>query len=160
MKAQCVWGNCGQIRWKNGEKLDFWVRIFIFAEGKNENACLIFDFWLLGESQWLLQWLIESYKVNKTHFGCIRHPQRTISYHINVEKRVETNVLSTFWLFTPKSHLPEVTKMCFIGTACHYPTTLVISGDPEKLIENKLFVIKNWPEIDKIEKLTFFKKSS
>ena len=49
-------------------------------------------------------------------------------------------------------------KNVFFGLGCHYPTTLVISGDPDKLIENELFVIKNWPEIDQIDKMTFFQK--
>ena len=50
-----------------------------------------------------------------------------------------------FWHFlavhAQKSHTRS-DKNVFFGTAYHYRTTLVISGEPEKLLENELFVIK------------------
>ena len=155
-RKKCVWGSRGQLGGKTGWLLVFWMRIFIFAEGKNENARLIFDFWLLRQSQWLpqslLQYLKKSYEGNKHVFGAL-----------NTLKAYFFSFKPTFSALFGRS-FPEVTyrkwKNAFFGTAYHYPTTLVISGDPEKLIENEILVIKNWPEIDKLEKLTFFNKSS
>ena len=75
------------------------------------------------------------------------------------KKRPEIWILAFLAVHDQKSYTWSG-KNDFFGIAYYYPTTLVISDDPEKIIHSELFVTKNWPEIDKNEKLTFFKKSS
>ena len=48
-----------------------------------------------------------------------------------------------------KSHT-ESDRNVFFEIVYHYPTILVLSGEHEKPLENELFAIKNWPEIQKI----------
>ena len=67
----------------------------------------------------------------------------------NCRKKIKNQHFEHFLAVHAQKSPTGSDKNVIFGTAHNYPTTLVISGDPEKIIENELFVIKNWPAIDK-----------
>ena len=69
---------------------------FHFCRRQKWKSCLMYDFWLLIESQWLLQWLNELRGGNKKVLGCIGYTKREFFFIYIQEKLAETNNFAIF----------------------------------------------------------------
>ena len=110
---------------------------------------MIYDFWLLSENQWLTVTDAIAWGEVKIKFECIGYTRRTFFFNYVLNKIAEINNLAFLAAHAQKSHT-ESDRNVFFGIVYHYPTILVLGGEHEKPLENELFAIKNWPEIQKI----------